>query len=148
MGKMIKAGRVCIVTAGRMAGKKAVVVKTFDEGSKARPFGHALVAGVEKEPMRVTKRMSKKKVAKKAGRVKAFVRYINYTHFLPTRYMIPAEIDCKGLVSDAQMDSPEGRKEAKKAIKEILKEKFMYCPLDKTGKPSKDILFLKRKLRF
>jgi hypothetical protein len=30
----IKPGRVCIILAGRHAGKKAVVVKQFDEGKK------------------------------------------------------------------------------------------------------------------
>lgn len=39
MGKFIKAGRVVICLQGRYAGKKAVVVKTFDEGSKTRAFG-------------------------------------------------------------------------------------------------------------
>jgi large subunit ribosomal protein L27e len=62
MGKFIKSGRVVILLNGRMAGKKAVVVKTFDEGSKNRAFGHALVAGVQKSPLKVTKAMSKKKV--------------------------------------------------------------------------------------
>ena len=32
MGKFIKAGRVVILLNGRYAGKKAVCVKTFDEG--------------------------------------------------------------------------------------------------------------------
>lgn len=65
MGKFIKPGRVVILTNGRFAGKKAVCVKTFDEGSKSRAFGHCLVAGVQKAPLRVAKAMSKKKQEKR-----------------------------------------------------------------------------------
>ena len=34
MGKIMKQGRVVILLAGRYAGKKAVVVKQYDEGKK------------------------------------------------------------------------------------------------------------------
>lgn len=48
MGKIMKPGRVVIVLGGRYAGRKAVVVKSYDEGSNERPYGHALVAGIDK----------------------------------------------------------------------------------------------------
>lgn len=38
----IKSGKVVILTAGRFAGKKAVVVKTSEEGNQSKKFGHAL----------------------------------------------------------------------------------------------------------
>ena len=44
----MKAGRVVILLAGRRAGKKAVIVKQFDEGKKGKAFPHALVAGVSR----------------------------------------------------------------------------------------------------
>ena len=147
MGKFIKSGRVVILLNGRMAGKKAVVVKTFDEGSKNRAFGHALVAGVQKSPLKVTKAMGKKKVQKRQ-KCKTFVKYVNYNHLMPTRYVVPTEFDAKGLVTDAQMESHETKAEARKSIKAVLDEKFASVPLDKGGKPSKDLLFLKKKLRF
>ena len=34
---------------------QAIVVKTFDDGSKARSFGHALVAGIDRAPLKVTR---------------------------------------------------------------------------------------------
>lgn len=40
MGKILKSGKVVIVLRGRYAGRKAVVVKAFDEGTKERKFGH------------------------------------------------------------------------------------------------------------
>ena len=52
------------------------------------------------------------------------------------------------LVSDEQMTSSDGRKQAKKALSALFKEKFMTLPTDKTGKASKDLKFMKAKLRF
>ena len=51
--------------AGRYAGKKAVVVKTFDQGTTDKSFAYALVAGVAANQRKVTKSMSKKKMSKK-----------------------------------------------------------------------------------
>merc|ERR1719316_1594250 len=93
-----------------------MVVKTFDDGSKSRSFGHCLVAGVDRVPLKVTKSMSKKKITKR-NRVKPFVKYVNYNHLMPTRYQVPAEVDCKSFVTDQQMDTPDGRVEAKKFVK-------------------------------
>mmetsp|Transcript_56450 Transcript_56450/g.132405 ORF Transcript_56450/g.132405 Transcript_56450/m.132405 type:complete len:149 (+) Transcript_56450:72-518(+) len=148
MGKFIKAGRIVVVLQGRFSGRKAIVVKTFDDGSKARPFGHCLVAGVENPPKKVTKKMSKKKITRRC-RIKTFVKYINYNHMMVTRYSVPSEaIDSKSIVTDQQMDTPDGKKDAKKAIKAMLEEKFQEPPLDKTGRASKDVLYLRKKLRF
>ena len=77
MGKFIKAGRVVVMLQGRYAGKKAIVVKTYDDGSKARPFGHCMVAGIDRAPLKVTRKMSKKKITKRT-KVKPFVKYVNY----------------------------------------------------------------------
>ncbi|CAE8742184.1 unnamed protein product [Polarella glacialis] len=71
MGKFIKAGRVVVILSGRYAGKKAIAAKVFDDGSKSRPFGHCLVAGVDRAPLKVTRKMSKKKISKRT-RVKPF----------------------------------------------------------------------------
>jgi len=49
----IKPGKVVIVLAGRYAGRKAVVVKAFDEGTNEHKFPHALVAGIERYPLKV-----------------------------------------------------------------------------------------------
>merc|ERR1719379_2702985 len=129
--KFIKTGRIVILTGGRYAGKKALVVKTFDEGTKARSFGHALVAGVAKAPLKVTKAMGKKKVSKRI-QIKPFVKYVNYNHIMPTRYQVPAEVDVKAFVTDQQMDSPDGRTEAKKFVKKVIQEKFAQPPADKS----------------
>jgi large subunit ribosomal protein L27e len=44
MPKFLKPGKVVIVLKGKHAGKKAVIVKEFDDGSKTRPYPHAILA--------------------------------------------------------------------------------------------------------
>jgi large subunit ribosomal protein L27e len=59
---ILETGKVVIVLAGRHAGKKAVVVKTFDEGNSEKRFSHCLVAGLARNPRKVTKAMSRVKL--------------------------------------------------------------------------------------
>ena len=65
--------QVAIVLQGRQAGKKVVVIKQLDEGTKERPYPHAIVAGIERYPLKVTKRMGTKKLAKRS-KVKPFIK--------------------------------------------------------------------------
>mmetsp|Transcript_7 Transcript_7/g.6 ORF Transcript_7/g.6 Transcript_7/m.6 type:complete len:133 (-) Transcript_7:1-399(-) len=132
MGKFIKAGRVVVMLQGRYAGKKAIVVKTYDDGSKSRPFGHAMVAGIDRAPLKVTRKMSKKKITKRS-KVKPFVKYVNYNHMMPTRYQVPAEMSPGSICTDQQMDTPDGRKEARKFAKSLFEEKFQTPPHDKSA---------------
>ena len=46
--------KVVIILTGRYAGKKAVIVKNFDDGTQQRKYGHALVCGLSKEPRKVS----------------------------------------------------------------------------------------------
>lgn len=46
-------GKVVILLSGRYAGKKAVIVKNYDDGTSSKPYGHALVCGLSKEPRKV-----------------------------------------------------------------------------------------------
>ncbi|KAK8947838.1 60S ribosomal protein L27 [Platanthera guangdongensis] len=83
MVKFLKLGKVVIVLNGRFAGRKAVIVRSFDEGTRDRPYGHCLVAGIAKYPKKVIRKDSAKKMEKKS-RVKAFLELVNYTHIMPT----------------------------------------------------------------
>ena len=40
--RSLKSGKVVIVLGGRFAGRKGVVVKTYDDGTPDRKFGHAI----------------------------------------------------------------------------------------------------------
>merc|ERR1712100_360549 len=89
--KFLKAGKVVLLLNGRMAGKKAIIVKTFDEGTADRAYGHCIVAGIMKYPLKITKSMSEKKIAKRS-RIKPFVKAVNYNHLMPTRYALDVEL--------------------------------------------------------
>ena len=65
---------------GRQAGKKVVVIKQLDEGTKERPYPHAIVAGVERYPRKVTRRMGAKKLEKR-NKVKPFIKVRPYTFY-------------------------------------------------------------------
>lgn len=81
MRKIMKSGKVVIVLSGRYAGRKAVVVKTFDDGTSEKQFGHALVAGIDRYPRKVTKKLGKAKLKKKS-KIKPFLKVnIKYSSF-------------------------------------------------------------------
>ena len=42
---VLKDGKIVVLLQGRYAGKKAVILKTDDEGGKERSYGHCVVAG-------------------------------------------------------------------------------------------------------
>lgn len=50
---LLQPGKVVILLTGRYAGKKAVIVKNYDDGNTGRPYGHAVVLGLRKEPRKV-----------------------------------------------------------------------------------------------
>ena len=87
MGKIMKAGKVILLLGGRYAGRKAVVVKPSDEGTTDKPFSHALVAGIDRYPRKVTKKMSKKKVAKRS-KIKPFLKVKNPKTFIDNFIMM------------------------------------------------------------
>jgi len=117
--KFLKAGKVVLLLNGRQAGKKAVIVKSFDEGTPDRPYGHALVAGIMKYPLKVTKNMSEKKIAKRS-RIKPFLKCVNYNHVMPTRYALDVEL--KSIVTGDVVSgaNPTTRQNARKDVKKIF----------------------------
>ena len=81
----LKTGKVVVLLNGRYAGKKAVIVKSFD-GTKTRHYGHCLVAGVRRCPRRITKSMTKKEILRRTS-MRPFVKVINWNHMMPTRFV-------------------------------------------------------------
>lgn len=104
MAKFYKPGRIVVVTNGRFAGKKGIIIRSNFEGTKIKKFPHCLVLGLAKAPRRVTKKFLKRleektknlaeKVAKggdadalnKLKRFGVFLRTYNMGHILATRY--------------------------------------------------------------
>lgn len=122
MGKILKPGRVVLVLGGRYAGRKAVVVKAYDDGVSAHPYGCALVAGINKYPLPVTKRMSKKKVHKRSH-VKPFLKLVNYSHLLPTRLTLDVDFD-KTSVGKESLKDPNKKKKACKVVKKEFETRY------------------------
>merc|ERR1712194_651665 len=54
MVKFLKDGKIVVLLQGRYAGKKAVILKTMDDNTKERPYGHCVVVGVAKTPLPIT----------------------------------------------------------------------------------------------
>lgn len=106
---------------GRQAGKKAVIVKNFDEGTKERPYPHAIVCGIDRYPLKITKSMGQKKVAKRS-KVKPFVKVVNFNHVMPTRYNL--DVDFKGAVSTEVLKDGGEKIGCRKAVKKVLEERF------------------------
>ncbi|TDL27764.1 60S ribosomal protein L27 [Rickenella mellea] len=122
MVKIYKPGKVAIVLQGRQAGKKVVIIKQLDEGTKERPYPHAVVAGVERYPRKVTKRMGSKKLATRS-KVKPFIKAVNYSHLFPTRYTLELET-LKGVASADTFKEPSHREDAKKKVKEAFEDRY------------------------
>jgi large subunit ribosomal protein L27e len=139
MVKFLKAGKVVIVTHGRFAGKKAVILRTYDEkekpdqaqkGAKSkktkvkRKYPHALIAGIERYPLKVTKSMRRQKVNRRS-RIKPFVKVINYNHFMPTRYNF--DLDIKSILKEQEkIDlTPARRAKLRRLLKSIFQKRYV-----------------------
>ncbi|KAJ3260759.1 60S ribosomal protein L27 [Boothiomyces macroporosus] len=121
MVKFLQNGKVVLLLQGRQAGKKAVIVKSYEEGTKERRYPHAIVAGIERYPLKITKSMGKKKVAKRS-KVKPFIKVVNFNHVMPTRYSI--DVDVKQAVSADSFKEPTQRIAARKAIRKLFEERY------------------------
>merc|ERR1712202_106084 len=114
---MGKSGKVVLVLGGKYAGRKAIIVKQYDDGTQDRPYGHALVAGIDKYPRKVTKPMGKKKVSK-PSKIKPFLKVVNYNHLMPTRYSVDVALN-KSVLKDGSK-----RARARTEIKQKLEERY------------------------
>jgi len=119
--RFIKAGKVVIILSGRFAGHKAVIVRNFDEGTASRPYPHAIVAGIDRAPLKITRAMTKRKIAKRS-KVKPFVKAVNYSHFMPTRYGLDLEL--KKLVTGEAIKDPAKRTIVRKQLKKRFEQRF------------------------
>ena len=149
---------------GRMAGRKGVIVKTFEDGSKVnnilspshfvsqdRKFGHCLVAGIDRHPRKITKAMNRKKIEKRT-KVVPFLKFTNFNHIMPTRYALGSgEMDLKKVFDTGKeaaakekkeekekvedpMTDPGARSSIKKEIKKVFEDKYRNLVPVKTSK--------------
>ncbi|KAK5645589.1 hypothetical protein RI129_006889 [Pyrocoelia pectoralis] len=121
MGKIMKVGKVVLVLSGRYAGRKAVVMKNYDDGTSEKQYGHALVAGIDRYPRKVTRRMSKAKIHKKS-KIKPFIKIVNYNHLMPTRYSVDVAAEQK--VTPKDLKDPMKRKKVRFQIRVRFEERY------------------------
>lgn len=120
----IKPGKIVIVLVGRFAGRKAVILRVFEEGTKDRKFGHILVAGLDKAPRRTLKKMSADKKEKRM-KVTPFVKFINMQHVMPTRYNLDISEALNNAVgNDVDLTDVAAKKDLKKTLKEKLEARY------------------------
>uniref|UniRef100_A0A6N2MJ05 60S ribosomal protein L27 n=1 Tax=Salix viminalis TaxID=40686 RepID=A0A6N2MJ05_SALVM len=113
MVKFLKTNKAVIILQGKYAGRKAVIVRSFDDGTRDRATS------------KVIKKDSAKKTAKKS-RVKCFIKLVNYQHLMPTRYTL--DVDLKDVVTADCLSTKDKKVTACKETKAKFEERF------KTGK--------------
>ena len=127
MVKCLKAGKVVVITSGKYAGKKAVIVKVNEEATDKYKYPHAIVVGVESAPRKVTRAMDEKTVNKKTS-MKVFTKVINLQHFMPTRLLLRSGFTGRYNVEFKFENLPKAsapaadKKEAMKAIAKMFQE--------------------------
>eukprot|EP00611_Tribonema_gayanum_P028395 TRINITY_DN7294_c0_g2_i1.p1 TRINITY_DN7294_c0_g2~~TRINITY_DN7294_c0_g2_i1.p1 ORF type:complete len:114 (-),score=56.40 TRINITY_DN7294_c0_g2_i1:117-458(-) len=112
-------------------------------GSADRKFTHALVAGIDRYPRKVTKSMSKVKVAKRS-KCKPFVKFVNVNHLMPTRYT--ADIELKTVVEESAFKA--SRPEVRKAVKKVFEERYLNQGQIKSEKKASGSKYFFAKLAF
>ncbi|OWK10011.1 hypothetical protein Celaphus_00005693 [Cervus elaphus hippelaphus] len=65
MSKFTKPGNAMLALASHYEGHKVVTVKNIGDGSSDTPHRHALLAGTNRSPCKVTAASAKKKIAKR-----------------------------------------------------------------------------------
>ena len=79
-----------------------------------------MVVGVETAPLKVSKSMGAKRIARRSH-VKPFIKVINYNHVMPTRYSL--DLEFPNVTVEAVKDAAS-KKEVKKAVRKTLEEKY------------------------
>lgn len=117
-----------------------MIIQPVDSGNKSHPYGHALVAGIERYPSKITRRMSKTRQEKRS-KIKPFVKVVNYNHLMPTRYTLELE-GLKGALTADTFKEVSQREEAKKTVKKTLEERYtsgknrwFFTPLSTSNNP-------------
>eukprot|EP00178_Gracilaria_changii_P007342 TRINITY_DN2340_c1_g1_i1.p1 TRINITY_DN2340_c1_g1~~TRINITY_DN2340_c1_g1_i1.p1 ORF type:complete len:155 (-),score=37.96 TRINITY_DN2340_c1_g1_i1:237-701(-) len=154
MGKFLKTGKVVIMLSGRHAGRKAVIVRTVDDGTKDRKFGYCIVAGVERPPRRITRAMGKKKIERRS-RVVPFIKCVNFNHIMPTRYQVDIGDKLKKIVTADVMKDAALRRGAAGAIRHLFRTRYVAqgtparkAPSAKQQRAAVGVNYLFTKLRF
>merc|ERR1719213_1405439 len=118
MVKFFKDGKIVVLLQGRYAGKKALILKTMDDNTKERPYGHCVVVGVAKSPLPITKAMCKP--------TPRMNKMVNFTHVMPTRYSVESSMtkSLKAHLSADTFSDPSVKKKFLKAAQAEFEKKY------------------------
>lgn len=145
-----------VVLRGRFAGHKAVVVRVYADGRDDRKFGHAVVAGLERTPRKVTRAMAKDdaksgakrgKVTKRSS-VKPFVKFLNLQHIMPTRYTLDVSDKIGSTLDDPTLIDKEKLRKAKKTVRETLEDRYRSMKDASSDRAAQGVSYFFRKLHF
>jgi large subunit ribosomal protein L27e len=90
--------------------------------SKKRPFASLLLAGIERYPLKVSRRMSNKKIASRSH-IKPFLKIVNVTHVMPTRYGL--DIDLKSVVTENKVyGEKQQRSRVRNKVSRLFEERY------------------------
>ena len=123
---IFKQNMVVVLTNGRLAGKKGVVVGQLDDQ-------HILVAGVNRVPKKSEDYMPAWEV-RKNSKFLTFVKKVNVNHLLATRFKADVglpSIDTKAAIADNEAKQSTNGKvnEAMKRAMEDGKSKWLFTAL-------------------
>jgi large subunit ribosomal protein L27e len=105
-----------------------------------------LIAGLARNPRKVTKAMPKEKVEKRTKQMKPFVKYVNVRHIFPTRYVV--DLDLKKAVDEADLVDAERKVDVKKNLKKIFYERYLNQKEVTSEKKAQGSSYFFQKLRF
>jgi large subunit ribosomal protein L27e len=83
------------------------------------------VAGIARNPRQVKRTLNKKKFIKRTS-LKPFVKYINQSHVLPTRFVV-SDFDLKE-VKDDNLKTKEARENLRKNIRLAFNNSYRNLP--------------------
>ena len=144
MVKFLKPGKVVVILSGRFAGKKAVIVKLDEEANgEQKKYHSCTVVGIERYPRRVYRGMSEKTIKRRCS-MKPFIKSINLTHIMPTRY----NFDLKELIPENTAFTADKKEESKKAIRKQFETVYLNQANIKSEKSKQGCAYFFKKLRF
>ncbi|KAA6386806.1 MAG: putative 60s ribosomal protein l27 [Streblomastix strix] len=121
MVNFLKPGKVVIILNGRFAGKKAVITEVKPKKDKRHHYARAVVAGLKRSPKKVTRAMGKKVVLRRTI-IRPFLKTVNLSHVLPTRYTL--DVPLKDLLSEQKLHDRIKRKTVRKTIAKLFQQKY------------------------
>ncbi|KAF7684806.1 60S ribosomal protein L27 [Astathelohania contejeani] len=111
--------RCVVIMRGRHAGMKAVIADVLEDTKQV------ILVGINKVPRPITDDMSNA-AKKRRSSMRIFIKKINMTHIIATRYTYKIDMDRFDLKSGIQ--EPGMKKKLKEQISELLKKEYAADP--------------------